>query len=343
MESRQDKPCFFLDTVAETEGGSIYVLEILTCVVNAVLALSATLGNLLVILVITKTPSLHCPSNILLCCLASSDIVIGIVTQPSFVVYKIAEILHDADSACRGRIVHWVTGFACAGVSLLTIAAIAIEKYLALHLHLRYNAIVTVPRVCKVVVAVWTFCVFAIGSLFVINSDRYWTLVPAPVAIISLSTIVVAYVKIYRIIRRHQKQIRDQAQAFSWQLHGGLTMKKYKQSTLTMVYVLVLFLLCYLPFVGCMISRVVQGYTSDIKIAYEIGATVVYVNSSLNPLLYCLRIAEIRKAALKMIRRQRENTNFLMVRTAPRSNSSWASHGAHVITPGKSICNTEGI
>lgn len=72
-----------------------------------------------------------------------------------------------------------------------------------------------------------------------------------------------------------------------------------------MLYVLAMFLVCYIPFLTAMAVRVMVGYNSLIKMAYEWGATVVYLNSSLNPLLYWIRMQEIRAAAYNVLRKLR--------------------------------------
>lgn len=259
--------------------------------------------NILVIFVIWKTPLLHSPSNILICCLACSDLVIGLLAQPLLVAYKIAEFNNDPKTACTGRLIHWIAGFVCAGVSVMTIATISVDKMLALHLHLRYKEVITVRRVLKVVFAYWFFCIAAGVSLFVANSDRYWTLVPLPVLSISLLTTLVAYVKVFKVLRRHRNQIRAQSIS-AWT--DNLNMKKYKKSVITMVYILFMFLACYTPFLTAMTVRLVTGYNSSIKMGYEWGATVVYLNSTLNPLLLWVRMQEIRIAAYNALRNFRD-------------------------------------
>ena len=80
------------------------------------------------------------------------------------VTYKIAEFKDSFNTACIGRLIHWIAGFVSAGVSVMTIAAISLDKVLAFYLHLRYKEIVTVTRVLKVVFVFWFFCVTAAVS-----------------------------------------------------------------------------------------------------------------------------------------------------------------------------------
>ena len=304
MESTNNsvvRKCFFLESVKFSHEGSVLISEVLICVINSLLSMTAVLFNSLVLLVIWKTSLLHSASNILICCLACSDLVIGLLAQPLLVAYKIAEIKDDPKTACNGRLIHWIAGFVCAGVSVMTIATISVDKMLALSLHLRYKQVVTIGRVLKVVFTFWFFCVTAGVSLFIANSDRYWTLIPLPVLSISLTTTFVSYIKVFRVLRRHQRQIQAQT-LLAW---NGVNMKKYKRSVFTMLYVLVMFLACYTPFLTAMAIRLMVGYNWSIKMAYEWGATVVYLNSSLNPLLYWIRMQEIRLATYNVLRKMR--------------------------------------
>lgn len=299
MDLNSTRKCYFLTSLELSHEGSIYASEITFCAVNSVFSVIATTWNILVILVIWKTPLLHSPSNILICCLACSDLVIGLLAQPMLVTYKIAELQNSANTACIGRLIHWIVGFVCAGVSVLTICAISVDKVAALHWHLRYGEKVTVVRVLRIICAFWLFCISTAVSLFLADTDRYWTLVPLPVLAVTLTTTFVAYIKVFKVLRRHQKQIQSQTRS-AWE---GVNIRKYKKSVITMVYLLAMFLVCYTPFLMAMAVRLLVGYSSGVKMAYEWGATIVYLNSSLNPLVYWLRMQDIRLATYNAIRK----------------------------------------
>ncbi|XP_022781499.1 melanocyte-stimulating hormone receptor-like [Stylophora pistillata] len=299
MDLNSTQKCYFLTSLELSHEGSIYASEIAFCAVNSVFSVIATTWNILVILVIWKTPLLHSPSNILICCLACSDLVIGLLAQPMLVTYKIAELQNSANTACIGRLIHWIVGFVCAGVSVLTICAISVDKVAALHWHLRYGEKVTVVRVLRIICAFWLFCISTAVSLFLADTDRYWTLVPLPVLAVTLTTTFVAYIKVFKVLRRHQKQIQSQTRS-AWE---GVNIRKYKKSVITMVYLLAMFLVCYTPFLMAMAVRLLVGYSSGVKMAYEWGATIVYLNSSLNPLVYWLRMQDIRLATYNAIRK----------------------------------------
>lgn len=295
--------CLFLDVVDTKHDGLALVIEISTLVTNSLFSITAVLANAFITHIIWRTPSLHSPSSVLLGCLASSDFVTGLVTQPSFVAYKIAELMGNTKLVCIGRILHWVSGFTCTGVSVATIAAIAIDKFLALHLHLRYKEMVTNRRVVMVISFMWLSCASIGISVVFVKSDKHWTFLPLPMLLLSLLVTAVCYLLIFRILRRHQRQIQATQSVVSQPKTSTIDLKKYKKSALTMAYVIILFICSNIPFLIAMIVRVVIGYNSNVKLAYESGCTVMYINSTLNPVLYLVRMKDVRRAAFTLIRK----------------------------------------
>ncbi|CAH3194996.1 unnamed protein product, partial [Porites evermanni] len=104
------------------------------------------LGNLLILVVIRKTQDLHWPSFVLVGSLAASDLLVGLICQPLLVALNITELKKNFNVFCYCRMLLFVTGWTTAGVSLLILTAISLDRLLALILHLQYNTTVTVPR-----------------------------------------------------------------------------------------------------------------------------------------------------------------------------------------------------
>ena len=117
--------------------GTIVIID---CVLNAPLMLISILGNALVLVAIIRTPSFRSTSMIMLCSLAVSDLLVGFVAQPIYIANQLTEVgLIDN--------VWWkISPFLC-GVTLLTITVITVDRFLALHYHMRYASLVTKSRV----------------------------------------------------------------------------------------------------------------------------------------------------------------------------------------------------
>ena len=77
---------------------------------------------------------------------------------------------------------------------------------------------------------------------------------------------------------------------------------KCRKSAVTALYVYGLFAIFYIPFCATMFVETFIGYTVAVKIAYDYATTAVYINSALNPLVYCWRIGKIRRAVKNTMR-----------------------------------------
>ncbi len=161
-----DLTCFFLDVNLEKTRDT-FIASILTCILNAVFSVITVTGNFIILHVIWKTQELHSPSSILLFCLAASDLLVGLICQPFFVAYKIAELVGNFRAYCILRMIQNISGFTTAGASLAILSGISVDRLLALILHLRYNTIVTVQRIVQTVVVFWILSVTT-------NILRFW-------------------------------------------------------------------------------------------------------------------------------------------------------------------------
>ena len=172
--------------------------KITICVINAFLSLTALLGNSAILITFWKTTSLQSAANILLASLAVSDLAVGLVVQP----------LHIASTVSRIYAFHFavnILGPFLTIASFFTITAIAVDRLLALQLHMRYHAVVTPFRVIWLVIFIWV-------SAGIFASTKHWFARLSQIAIsATINSLLVEnfliYLKIYLVVRRHQGQI----------------------------------------------------------------------------------------------------------------------------------------
>ncbi|XP_078368921.1 trace amine-associated receptor 7c-like [Oculina patagonica] len=290
--------CSFLEVNWEKTKDA-FIASILTCILNAVFSLITTTGNLVILYVIWKKQELHSPSFFLLFCLAASDLLVGLICQPFYVAYKISELADNFRTYCALRMIQiissWITGSMC----LSTLSVISVDRLLALILHLRYNTTVTVRRIFQTVVFLWILAITAVISRLWIETSR-WIFAPVVAFLLSFLVITLSTLKIFQIVRRHQRQISQQQQ--SVQLNT-VNVLKCRKSAVTVLYVYGLLLIFYVPFLVTMFVQTFTGYTLQVKIAYDYVTTVVFINSFLNPLVYCYRIEAIRRAVKNILRK----------------------------------------
>ena len=167
---------------------SIFILTF-----NIPLSISAVLGNVFIIVALQKVTSIHPPSKLLLACLASTDLCVGLITQPLYIAYRMSS---EYSKHCHYlRILFNTIGSIFCRVSLLTLTAISVDRLLALLLSLRYRFVVTLKRVWLLVTAFW-FSSTAI-ALTVIYSFRIAVIFVCIVLLTCIVTSTLCYTKIY--------------------------------------------------------------------------------------------------------------------------------------------------
>ena len=259
---------------------------ILICALNGFLASTALFGNTVVILTIWKTSHLHSVANILLISLAVSDLAVGLIVQPLFIVYLLSGIYIV-------RVLLDIFGYFLCTASFFTITAITVDRLLVLQFHLRYHAIVTSFRVTWLVVFIWVLT--AVFTLLLNLNLRFFDTVEFVTTIGLLVGNFAVYLKIYLIVRRHQRQIQHQQHQQQANNENVFFVTRFKKTALNTFLVYILLLFCAIPY--CFL---VDGGISPR--VYVATLTLIFLNSSLNPLLYFGRDREIRTAIKQLFR-----------------------------------------
>ena len=262
--------------------------------------------NSVSILAIRKTSSLPKTLKTLLLSLAVSDLGVGLLVQPLHIALLIMELEQNAvNNLAHNDIVVKVflvplNLFVFA--SFFGVTALSVDRFLAIHLHLRYHELVTLKRIVVVLTAIWLFSVF-------LTLVRLWipvNIIYVIFAIIFVScviTVALLSCKIYMAVRRHQQQIHAlQVQ----QLAQNVAMANFgrlKKSAVTAIYVYVVFVLCYLPDTCVLWTFAITGSSAPLlTIIQRYSITLLFLNSSLNPLIYCWKMRDIRHNIMNILR-----------------------------------------
>ena len=287
------------------------IVEFLSAL-NIFLSITSSLGNALILIALQKVSSIHPPTKLFLRCLAVTDLCVGLLTQPFHVTFLMS-LLTKMDL----RTVYYVyEACACSsmllcGVSILTSAAISVDRLLALLLGLRYRHVVTLRRVRVVIICFWLISVSS-AVVWVCREDiaRKETFV---VIIPSVLTSIFSYTWIHLKLRHQQAQVQNHVfRGQPNERRTPLSMARYKKSVSSTLWVQLALAACYIPLTIVAVlgvnkrREVVHGIEYDV--AWSTALSLVYLNSSLNPLLYCWKIREVRQQVKDTIKQLYRST-----------------------------------
>ena len=281
-------------------------------VLNVFLAITATLGNVLILIALHKVSSIYPPTKLLFRCLAVTDLCVGLISQPLYVTYLIS-LLPNTNMDHLKPAIYQADDFFFAllpEVSVLASAAVSVDRLLALSLGLRYRQTVNLRRVRVVVVCFWlSSSLIAAGSIFSVHKTVSYiaNLLFYVFILLSLVISTFSYTKIFLKLRHQQAQIQEHVEP--GQPTGGgssLNIARYKKTVSSIAWIQLTLLVCYAPYsIARTISVHVYSkirYSTAIIMAVESFVTLVYLNSSLNPILYCWKIQDVRQEVKNTIR-----------------------------------------
>ena len=131
------------------------------------------------------------------------------------------------------------------------------------------------------------------------NSFKLSGYVMSVVILLCLVTSIFCYTKIFFTLRHHQNQLQDHVQ----QPHqtNELNIARYRKAVSSSLWLQFILVVCYLP-LFLVVLFLHSEPSSSFAVASSYTLTLVSLNSSLNPILYCWKIDEVRQAVKDTIR-----------------------------------------
>ena len=266
--------------------------------------------NALVMAAIKATRRLQTKSNVLLACLAATDLMVGLTVQPLSTTMEINFLRGiSVNQFCTLEKVSGKMFDILCGVSLFHLVLISLERYLAIRHTFFYSNHITTVRLAIASVIIWMilltltilefydvhfqFPVIAIGidDIFII---------------FSIPIIIIFHIVVYIEVRRHEHQIISQQVS----LVARLNFLKEKKSLKTTTFIILSVFLCYFPSVILLTTPLLQLLEDKMggKLAYIVfvpADTLTLLNSFLNPLIYAARNRQFRVAFVRLLFRKR--------------------------------------
>ena len=267
---------------------------------NNFLSYTAIMLNVVTIHAIRKTSSLPNTLKTLLLNLAVSDIGVGLFVQP-FYTSLLVKWLQQNNPGCNTYMVFVITTSSFYQASFFGVVALSIDRFLAIHLHLRYQELVTHKRVVAVVISIWVMSVFIPLMIWWVLFDIIRVVVII-LGVVALVVTAVIYIRIYLAVQRLRKNQIHVLQVQQATENNEITnLANIVKSAFGIFYVFPLFLFCSLPSVICIAVFQISGPSIPLKKVFLFSCSLLFLNSSLNPVIYCWKMRHIRNAVINKL------------------------------------------
>lgn len=272
--------------------------KIVIAALNCFLSITAFLGNVLIIIAFQKVRSFHPPSRLLLSCLAFTDLCVGLIAQPLYASFLLSQE-HSKHCYYFAGLSNVIAVTFC-GVSLLTMTGISVDRLLALLLGLRYRQVVTLRRTRLLVVIFWLGSI-AFSIILVFYHDIAIRIMYLNM-LLCIVTSTFCYIKIYVTIIHHRARIQEQAHQQPNGRGPLMNIARYRKTVSIAFWVQMTLLACYIPYGIISIFAHTGLRSPSFDLAWDSTLTLLFLNSTLNPFLYCWKIRHLRQTVIGMVK-----------------------------------------
>ena len=298
---------YFPLPIAERLSPEFRDVFIIRIAVNALSCPFVVLLNILVMVAVKTNRQLCTKSNVSLACLATTDLVVGLVVQPLQVVHYSFMLKGETGMICsrQSKITIAITT-SCLVATLNHFVVLSGERYLAIkHSYAYENLVTKVRRIIAVSGLVWAAAIiFSTEDFLPANIQYNLKFVITIMQFICLALVIYFNVSVYGEVRRNEKQI------FANQVSLEVKQKLLKNKKAFYCTIIVLFtiFLCYFPaniIVVIMISFMKDSIAINVKrIMLHTITLLPVLNSLFNPLIYAVRIRYFRVAFIQLLLRK---------------------------------------
>ena len=283
-----------------TEARAVTVILI---IVNIITVPITSLLNGIVIIAVKRKPQLKTISNIALACLATTDCLMGVIGQPTFIALNIVILQVDGSNTyCFIRKLSNAVVTVLGRASLLHLALIYLDRYIAIKHPYRYTNMVTTSRILCSSAFVWIVALVSTATSFTSNNSLGQLYNGSTIIAVCCADIIFCQVVLYYEARRQEKQItahhvsEDNRQKFAKE-------KKALKLTTTALF---FFVLSYSPWivVNILIRISIIESSCAAHTALAIACFLIILNSLLNPTIYCIRRRQFRVAFIEILLRK---------------------------------------
>ena len=269
--------------------------------IDLIVSVFTIVTNAMILWTIARTRSLQTPSNILLATLCSSDLLVGLTTHPIFITMLVYLQLLQAPTKVLLVLLRW-SAVIVNGMSFLTVLHITLDRYMAVCHPFFYERKVTVKKYIIIVAITWVY-----KALAPIATGTTYYVYYGTVTIIAFGVMFYCYTKIFLVIAQKKRAILPLGTIGNEQREIVRRNREERRKSCTVMILLAVFTISYLPPLG--VTFFIYKVNNTTNLCNMTPSTVVVLMwasfcfnlpSMLNPIVYCIFIAPIKEAALKI-------------------------------------------
>ncbi|XP_067289496.1 trace amine-associated receptor 13c-like [Pseudorasbora parva] len=256
--------------------------------------------NLLVIISISHFKKLHTPTNLIILSLAVADMLVGLM-MPVDAIKLIETCWYFGETLCDLFMI--IMGLLIS-TSICNLVLVAVDRYVAVCHPLLYPQTITTTKTVISICLSW-FCssTYNIGYLI---SGRYfessqrpdvcygtcylvisfpWTYIDLFFSfLLPCTLIIILYVRIFYVAHQQVNLLNSLIKSGKCVMEGSGRRKSERKAAMTLGIIVTAYLLCYIPYYILSVT----GTTVISSTTMTFLIWTLYVNSSLNPLIYAL-------------------------------------------------------
>ena len=301
-------------------------LSLLTAIIGSVFFIVITLGNLMIVIAVVKDPlkKLRSPFNYFVVNLAVADLIVGIISMPIGIYNHTLEYLKTKPDVLKR--VFTVTLFISLTASLLCLITLSVDRYVAITFPMKYRSNLTWRKCWIGSFIIWILSLSLPLIYLKVGYINYLMIYVNTAVVIAAITLVMTYIRIYKFLRGQIQRMKEISRTTSNEtkmLESKRTLQQ-KKVTRVFLWILVLFLVCYIP--ATIIVYILQFcatcHCESIHVMRDTTFYLLTVNSCMNPFVYALKNKHYRHALTQVWKNSRGSMSSLTRLWSLRGNDA---------------------
>ncbi|XP_032232108.1 5-hydroxytryptamine receptor 1A [Nematostella vectensis] len=299
--------------------------DLTIAIILILLSCYTVVGNTMVCIVYLKDPGrqLRTVSNHFVANLCVADILVGVIVEP-------LNASSNWNSEPRILFAFYITAILSCICSIVTIAAMMIDRYIAVSRPFEYKILVTSRRVRIALLLMWLFSLhFSLMPVLGWTTSFFQVYLYGLGILVPTAIMLLSYYGLLRILREKTKNLRNSSAREA--THSKKSIAREKRISTTVFIMLLVFLIAWCPFVTvdfilvfCLECR----DSSTIRIARDVTLVLGFSSSGVNPLLYAWRVPNFRKGFMLLFPCKRRNAVIPLKDLDSRSSAGFTIQDA---------------